>query len=86
MDYVVGNPLSETSSSNEPVVKRFAGEQSLQSANSSGGSNRSKYLSQGRSFVEEQRKKMQDALDAQIASESGGSSIDLGEYGQIQLK
>lgn len=86
MDYVVGNPLSEASSSNEPVVKRFAGEQSLQSSSSSGGSNRSKYLSQGRDLAEEQRKKAQDALDAQIASESGGSSIDLGEYGQIQLR
>lgn len=87
MDYVVGNPLLGTSSSsNESVVKRFAGEQSLQSSNSSGGSNRSKYLTQGRDLAEEQRKKSQDALDAQIASESGGSSINLGEYGQIQLR
>jgi len=87
MDYVVGNPLASaaSSSSDRPVVKRFAGEASLQPINSSSVAQRSKYLTQGKDLAEEQRKKDQDTLNAQIAAESGGGSINLGQYGQIQL-
>lgn len=86
MDYVVGNPLLGATSSNESIVKRFAGEQNIQPSGSSSSPSPSKYLSQGRSTAEEQRKKAQDALNAQIAAESGGSSVNLGEYGQFQLR
>jgi hypothetical protein len=85
MDYIVGNPLLSAPSLDQPVVKRFAGETTLQPINSSSASQRSKYLTQGKDMAEEQRKKAQDTLNAQIAAESGKGSINLGEYGQIQL-
>ena len=36
--------------------------------------------------LEEERKKQQDMLDAQAAGETGGSTVSLGDYGQLQLK
>jgi hypothetical protein len=84
MDYVVGNPLARISSSEQPTVKRFAGQVDIQSTNPS--KTQSKYLNQGQNLAEEERKRLQDMLDAQTASESGGSTVSLGDYGQLQLK
>ena len=84
MDYVVGNPLARVSSSEQPTVKRFAGQADIQSTSPS--KTQSKYLDQGKNLAEEERKKLQDMLDAQAAAESGGSTVSLGDYGQLQLK
>ena len=83
MDYVIANPLAKTSSLEEPV-KRFAGQVDLQSADPS--KIRSRYMDQGQNSAEEQRKNLQKMLDAQIEEESGGTTVSLGDYGQLQLK
>jgi uncharacterized membrane-anchored protein len=84
MDYVVGNPLARISSSEQPTVKRFAGQVDIQSTSPS--KTQSKYLNQGQSWAEEERKKQQEMLDAQAAGETGGTTVSLGDYGQLQLK
>lgn len=85
MDYAVNNPLLDVTIPQPPKTStRFAGEKDIQSSIGTDSGNRSKYLSQGKDLAEEQRKKVQSALDSQVAAESG-RNIDFGDYGSFRV-